>query len=64
MIGKLEVVLNDEGGLEFNVDMPDVYTLKVIASLEEYLAGKLSISVDEIREIIDDEKPNLKARKK
>lgn len=64
MLGKLEVIVNDSGNMEFDVSMPDVYMIKVIASLEEYVSSNLGISVDEIREIVDEEKSNLQARKK
>ena len=64
MLGKLEVIINEAGGMEFEVNMPDVYLIKTIASLEEYMASQLNISVDEIRDIADDEKQHLQAKKK
>lgn len=64
MLGKLEVIINEAGGMEFEVNMPDVYLIKTIASLEAYMASTLNISVDEMRDIVDDEKQHLQAKKK
>ena len=64
MLGKLEVTVNEAGAMEFEVNMPDVYLIKTIASLEEYMAATLNISVAEMRDIVDDEKQHLVAKKK
>lgn len=63
MLGKLEVIVNESGAMEFNVSMPDVYLIKTIASLEAYMSATLNISIDEMRDIVDDEKQHLQARK-
>lgn len=63
MLGKLEVVINENGGLEFNVErVHDVYMVQIIASLEEYTSKNMGIDISEIREIIDEEKSNLVAK--
>lgn len=60
---ELTVKTNKQGALQFNVNMQDAYLLKVIASLEEYLSKRIDLPISDIRDIVDEEKQKLTAKK-
>ena len=63
-MSKLSVEFDDKNKAIFNVDgVTDGQMFTVLLSLEEYIASKSGIHVDDIRNIMDDMKTELKVSK-
>jgi len=64
-IGAISVVFTDDGEVEFDIKTEnDGQLLVAMLGLEGYFARQTGLGSTEIREIMDDEKPNMKVRAK